>query len=174
MNGTKILGDGFARIAESLPGLLDGLDRDQLAWRADAQANPVGWLVWHLARVEDDHTSGVAAALGLDGAQQVWDQGWRERFALPYPDEAIGYGQESADVAAFQADAQLLADYYAEVHRATAALLEQLDDQALDAVVDDQWDPPVTAGVRLVSVVNDITQHLGQAAYLKGLLERRA
>ena len=28
----------------------------------------------------------------------------------------------------------------------------------------------MTLGARLVSVVNDDTQHLGQAAYLKGLL----
>lgn len=170
MNSVELLRDAFARVADDIPGLLTGLDPDAVAWRPQPGANSIGWLVWHLARVEDDHTSGVAAALGLSGAEQVWHQGWLERFGLPYPDDAIGYGQDSSEVAAFQAPAQLLADYHAEVHRATAQLLDQLDEQQLDAVVDEHWDPPVTAGVRLVSVVNDITQHLGQAAYLKGLL----
>jgi hypothetical protein len=39
-------------------------------------------------------------------------------------------------------------------------------------VVDRRWDPPVTLGVRLVSVVNDCAQHVGQAAYVRGLLGR--
>ncbi len=43
----------------------------------------------------------------------------------------------------------------------------------LDVVVDERWDPPVTLGVRLVSVVNEVNQHVGQAAYVRGLLERR-
>jgi hypothetical protein len=39
----------------------------------------------------------------------------------------------------------------------------------LDRVVDKRWDPPVTLGVRLVSVVDDDAQHVGQAAYVRGL-----
>jgi len=39
-------------------------------------------------------------------------------------------------------------------------------------IVDRRWTPPVTAATRLVSVINDVTQHVGQAAYVKGLRER--
>ena len=42
-----------------------------------------------------------------------------------------------------------------------------------DRVVDERWDPPVTLGVRLVSVISDDLQHVGQAAYLRGLADRR-
>jgi hypothetical protein len=38
-------------------------------------------------------------------------------------------------------------------------------------VVDASWDPPVTLGVRLVSVISDDLQHAGQAAYLRGMIE---
>ncbi|RYZ26721.1 MAG: DUF664 domain-containing protein, partial [Propionibacteriaceae bacterium] len=47
-----------------------------------------------------------------------------------------------------------------------------LDDAALDRVVDDAWDPPVTLGARLVSVLDDDLEHAGQAAFLLGTLER--
>ena len=54
------------------------------------------------------------------------------------------------------------------------AYLATLDDDDLDRVVDTRWDPPVTVGVRLVSVIADDLQHVGQAAYVRGLLHRRA
>ena len=59
------------------------------------------------------------------------------------------------------------------VARRTRAMLLGLSDDDLDRIVDRAWDPPVTLGVRLVSVVNDDTQHVGQAAYVRGLLEMR-
>jgi hypothetical protein len=51
--------------------------------------------------------------------------------------------------------------------------VEQLKDADLDRVVDDSWDPPVTLGVRLISVLSDDLQHAGQAALVRGCEERR-
>ena len=60
------------------------------------------------------------------------------------------------------------------MHDETVTYLGTLDDDAAyERVVDDAWDPPVTVAVRLVSVVDDAAKHLGQAQYLKGLVERR-
>ncbi len=164
----EILADAFARVKESVHQVVDGLDPDQLAYRPDAEANSIAWLVWHLARVQDDHVAGVA------GGEQVWRTGgWSARFALPFDEGAIGYGQSAQEVGAVRADAELLAGYYDAVHSATIDYLRTLADEDYARVVDDRWDPPVTLGVRLVSVVNDDTQHVGQAAYVRGLLERR-
>ena len=115
--------------------------------------------------MQDDHIADVA------GAEQVWTTGgWAARFGLPFDEDATGYGQTAADVAAVRAYAALLTGYYDAVHSATLSYLETLTDEDLPRVVDERWDPPVTLGVRLVSVVNDDTQHLGQAAYARGLL----
>ncbi len=165
----EILADALDRVRGSVHRVLDGLGADDLAYRPDAEANSIAWLVWHLARVQDDHIADVA------GADQVWRTGgWAARFDLPFDEAAIGFGQTTTEVAAVRADADLLAGYYDAVHAATMAYLETLSEQDLDRVVDDRWDPPVTLAVRLVSVVNDDTQHVGQAAYVRGLLERRA
>jgi hypothetical protein len=65
-----------------------------------------------------------------------------------------------------------LVDYFTDVHERTIAYLGGLSDADLDEVVDENWDPPVTLGVRLVSVVDDDVQHVGQAAYVRGLLPK--
>jgi len=164
-----LLVDAFGRVAEDLPRLLDGLPAAGILWQPDPDANSIGWLAWHLARVQDDHLAGVA------GREQVWTTaGFAGRFNLPYAALSIGYGQSSREVAAFHvADGSLLAAYHAAVHAETVAIVETLTEADFARIVDRRWDPPVTAAVRLVSVVNDITQHLGQIAYLRGLWERR-
>jgi hypothetical protein len=166
---TDVLVDAFTRVHDDLPDVLDGLAPADLLWRPDADANPIAWLVWHLTRVQDDHLAGVA------GSDQIWTtDGWADRFALPYDVGAHGWGQTSAEVGAFSVDdTTLLTGYHDAVHRRTLAILAGLGDADYARVVDERWDPPVTAAVRLVSVVNDISQHLGQAAYVAGLARRR-
>ena len=163
MTPTDLLRDAFGRVHEGVQAVLDGLDDDQLRHRPGPEANPVGWLVWHLTRVQDDHVAGVA------GQDQVYVD-FVDRFDLPYDATSIGYGHSSDDVAAFAAPADLLAAYEAAVHERTLAYLDTIGEADLDRVVDEHWDPPVTLGTRLVSVVNDDTQHVGQAAYVRGLL----
>ena len=80
------------------------------------------------------------------------------------------YGHSPEEVARVRAPAELLAGYHAAVADRTAEYVRGLTAADLDRVVDEHWDPPVTLGVRLVSVVGDTTQHLGQAAYVRGLL----
>ncbi|MDP9444429.1 MAG: DinB family protein [Actinomycetota bacterium] len=163
-----LLVDGFGRVREVVDAATAGLTLDQLTWRADAEANTVAWLVWHLTRIEDDH---LAAAFGTD---QVWTSvGWAERFDLPFADTATGYGQSSADVAAVRVDSTVLTGYHHAVHEQAVALVRGVDADDLGRVVDDSWDPPVTLGVRLVSVLSDALQHAGQAAFVRGLLDRR-
>jgi hypothetical protein len=165
VNTAELLTDGFGRVHGVVHEVLDGLTADQLSWRATPDANSIAWLVWHLTRVQDDHVSEVA------GAEQTWTaDGWVERFALPFDADATGYGQDSDDVAAVVAGADLLAGYFDAVYARTVAYLAKITDEQLDRVVDRRWDPPVTLGVRLVSVLDDDIQHAGQAAFVRGIL----
>jgi uncharacterized damage-inducible protein DinB len=169
MESRDLLLIAFDNVEEAVRGALEGIDPALLTARVDPEANTIGWLVWHLTRVQDDHVAEVA------GRGQVYTEaGWAGRFALPFDDGAIGYGFSSEDVAATHVtDPELLVDYHADVHRRTAEFVSGLSAADLDRVVDERWDPPVTLGVRLVSVVTDDLQHAGQAAILRGFLERR-
>jgi uncharacterized damage-inducible protein DinB len=169
MTSAELLTDAFERIRAAVHGAVQGLSPDQLAVRLDDQANSIAWLVWHLTRIQDDHLADVA------GVEQVWTSGgFAERFALPFDAAATGYGHTAADVAAVTVDsAQLLYDYHDAVHEQTVRFVARITDAGLDRIVDEGWDPPVSLGVRLVSVVNDNTQHAGQAAFVRGIVVRR-
>jgi hypothetical protein len=168
MNVSELMTDALGRVRELVHSVVDGMGDDGLAWRPDPEANSIAWLIWHLSRIEDDHVADVA------GLTQAWvEDGWAERFGLPLPVGDHGYGHTSEQVGQVRAGAGLLAGYYDTVSERTAAYLAGLQPDDLDVVVDESWDPPVTLGVRLVSVVNEVNQHVGQAAYLRGLLERR-
>lgn len=148
---------------------VDGLTGEQLGYRVDPDANSVAWLVWHLARVQDDHVAGVA------GTGQVWiEKGWVERFGLPFDPADHGYGHTSDEVARVRVESgELLTAYYDAVYEATIDYVRTLTDDDLARVVDRRWDPPVTLGVRLISVISDGLQHAGQAAFVRGILLRR-
>jgi hypothetical protein len=168
MDVSDLLTDALGRVREQMPDVVAGLSDDDLAWRPDPEANSIAWLVWHLTRIEDDHVSDVA------GREQVWTaEGWADRFGLPFAPREHGYGMSAADVGKVRVSGDLLAGYYDAVAARSAAYVATLSPPDLDRVVDDAWDPPVTLGVRLVSVVNEVNAHLGQAQYLRGLVERR-
>jgi hypothetical protein len=168
VDATAVLVEAFGRVPGLVRTAVDGLDDEALTWRADPGANTVAWLVWHLARQQD------AQVAALSGAAQVWGaRGFARRAALPFDDEEHGYGMDADDVARVRLPADLLVSYVDAVHEAVVAYLGTLDDQALDDVVDEDWDPPVTRGARLVSVLDDAVQHAGQAAFVRGMLQRR-
>lgn len=169
MHSRDALIDAFDRIREAVHDTVQDLDTQAMRWRPDPRANSIAWLVWHLTRVEDDHVSELA------GQEQAWvADGWAERFGLPAGFADTGFGHAPDKVAAIDpGDPRLLAEYHDAVAERTRRYLEGLRAEDLDGVIDPSYDPPVTVGVRLVSVLSDALQHVGQAAYVRGLFERR-
>lgn len=166
MTSAQLLTDAFGRIREAVHDAAGGLTPDQLAHRLEGRANSIGWLVWHLTRVQDDHVADAA------GTEQVWTRdGWADRFALPLDPSDTGYGHTSDEVASVRVgSAELLTGYHDAVHDRTVEYVRSLTDGDLDRIVDRAWDLPVTLAVRLVSVIADDLQHAGQAAFVRGLL----
>jgi hypothetical protein len=164
-----LLLDGFERVRQVTHAAVDGLGPQELAYRADPDANTIGWLVWHLTRIQDDHIADVAKS------EQIWTAaGWADRFGLPLPADDTGYGHDSGAVAALSdVSAEQLTGYYDAVHERTLEYVRLLGDAQLADVVDDRWDPPVTLAVRLVSVISDDLQHAGQAMFVRGVIARQ-
>lgn len=164
----SVLTDIFDQVHDQLTSSLDGLSEGLLQARPEADTNPIGWLAWHLTRVQDDHLA------ALTEMPQAWiAQGWVERFDLPYAPSEHGFGHTSAQVSAFSATSADLIGYADDVRSLTRQVLTDLTREDLDRVIDDSWDPPVTVAARLVSVVNEVNQHVGQIDYALGLLKRR-
>jgi Protein of unknown function (DUF664) len=160
----ELLRDAFTRLIEHVDDVADGLTEDVSLFRPTPEANTIAWLLWHSARVQDAQLCDVA------DLEQVWfREGWVDRFALDLPRDAHGYGHTAEDVAKVRASVDLLTGYYHAVHRVTLEYVASITAADLERIVDKRWTPPVTASARLVSIIDDCAQHLGQAAYVKGI-----
>ena len=169
MQSREILMDACGRIRSVVHQAAEGLSAEALAFRPEADANSLGWLVWHLTRIQDDHLSELA------GREQAWIEGeWYSQLGMaPDPGET-GRGHTSEQVAAVRpSDAAVVLGYHDAVIERSLAYLETVDGDELDRIIDRSYDPPVSVGVRLVSVISDNLQHAGQARYLRGILDRQ-
>jgi hypothetical protein len=166
MDVAALLRELYGRIPPLAREAVSGLDPAQLVASPGPGANPIGWLVWHLTRVQDHHVAEI-----LD-VPQIWTDGdWAGRFGRAPDPGDTGYGHSPAEVAAVRPEGpDVLVQYLDAVDRRTGAMLAQLGPADLDRIVDRRWDPPVILGVRLISIADDCLQHAGQAAYVRGLL----
>jgi hypothetical protein len=169
METRQILADAYGRIREVLHQAVEGVDLEGLLYRPDADANSIAWLGWHLTRTQDDHVSEIA------GREQAWiTDDWYARFEMPADPSNTGYGHTSVEVAAVRPESpDLVLAYHDAVTDRTLEYLATVDTAELDRIIDRSYTPPVSVGVRLVSVISDNLQHAGQARYLRGLVDRR-
>lgn len=169
MDTSDILIDSFDRIRQLVHRVTDGLDAEALAFRPDENANSIAWLIWHLTRVQDDHVSELA------DRSQAWAHGpWAEQLGLDADPADTGFGHSSAQVAAVRPTSpEPLVGYHDAVASRTVDYLRTITPGELDRIIDYSYDPPVSVGTRLVSVIGDDLQHIGQAGYVRGLFERR-
>jgi DinB family protein len=165
----ELLIDLFDRIPEHIHEAIDGLDAEALITPPEPGANTIGWEVWHLTRVQDDHIADIL------GDKQVWVTGnWAGRFGVAADPGNTGYGHSWKDVMSIRPEsAAALIEYYEAVAERTRQLLERTTPKDLDRIVDKAWDPPVTLGVRLISIADDDIQHAAHASYTRGILDRR-
>jgi Protein of unknown function (DUF664) len=160
----ELLRDAFTRLIEHVDELTAGLTEEQANYRPSSDANSIAWLIWHSARVHDIQLAPIA------GIEQVWTHdGWVDRFGLDLPRNDSGYGHGPDEVAKVHAPVELLAGYYHALHKVTLEFVARVTAEDLARIVDRNWDPPVTASARIVSIIDDCAQHLGQAAYVLGI-----
>ncbi len=168
MQSNEILAEAYRRVNATVHQAAAELDGAGLAFQPEPGANSIAWLVWHLSRIQDDHISEIA------GARQAWaDPSWARRTGIYRDAMTKGQGDRPAEVAAVRPPGPdgLLA-YHDTVMERTFSYLAGAADNDLDRIIDTSYTPPVSVGVRIVSVLNDNIQHAGQALYLRGILDR--
>lgn len=167
MEAREVFIEAYGRIRELVHGSCQGATVEALVYRPEVGANSIAWLVWHLTRVQDDHLAEIF------GRPQAWVEGWAQRFGME-PDPAnTGFGHGPDEVAAIRpTDPGVLIEYQDAVADITVAYLQTVDAAELGRIIDESYDPPVSVGVRLVSVISDNLQHAGQARYLRGIVDR--
>lgn len=165
MNSIDLLKDLAHRPLQEVDLFWDSVTPSRLNAHPGGHPNSIAWLLWHSGREID------AQVADLSGRSEVWTaEGWKGRLGVEVPGDEHGFGQsaETARSVVVQ-DKDQLRGYLAAVTEESLDYLGGLTDGDLDEVIDEQWDPPVTRGVRLVSVYADALQHVGQAAYVAGM-----
>jgi hypothetical protein len=168
----ELIVDGFERLPDLAEEALSGVHAVDLDRPPRPGANPLGWTVWHLTRVQD----GQIADLMGDPAADLWTRdGWHRKFNRPPDHEDSGYGHTAAQVRAFRSPStKLQLDYLRATTERTKQYLASLTPADLDRVLDEPGPDPATVGVRLLSILADCHQHAGEAAYINGLVKARA
>lgn len=162
-----LLIDSFSRLPPIIGKAIADLSSEQLTYRPAPGTNTIAWLAWHAARGQDVQIADLA------DTEPIWTaSGWYGRFALPFGPDEMGYGMSQDEVTRVIATEELLNGYLSAVTEASIAYLGELSAENLDEVIDPNWNPPVTRGARLVSIINDCLQHAGQASYARGILDR--
>jgi hypothetical protein len=168
MEWQELLIDGYGRVQEALQEALKGLTQDDLNQLPRPDCNSMGWLAWHLTRVQDDHVA------DLMGEKQLWlSEGWHAKFNRAPSAKDVGFGHSPKDVAAFKSpDVATLLNYHRAVLERTKRYILSLPASDLARELNEPWYQPLpTVGVRLISVMADNLQHVGQIAYVHGLLK---
>ena len=168
MEWQELITDGYGRVLEELEVALTGMTQADLDQQPHPDCNSMGWLAWHLTRVQDDHIA------DLMGEEQLWlKDGWYARFNRAPDAKDIGWGHSSEQVSAFRSpDVETLLAYHRAVLEQTKRYIATLSLADLDRELNEPWFQPLpTVGVRLVSIMSDDLQHAGQVAYLRGLLK---
>lgn len=165
MDALDLLRDLTSRPRDAAERLRHQLNPVTLNARPGGHPNSVAWLLWHTGREIDVQLA------DLVGGEQVWTAGgFDQRFDLGPAGDAVGYGHTDAEARRIVIeDGGGVLDYVHATLTAMDDYLGTLSAAALDDIIDEQWDPPVTRGARLVSIVDDAIQHLAQAAYVLGM-----
>ncbi|MFC2070675.1 DinB family protein [Chloroflexota bacterium] len=161
----------FNRIAEQMEQVLDGLTPEELNRQPAPGANTIGWLTWHLTRSHDRNMSEII------GKEQLWiEDKWYVRFnRAPDPAET-GFGHSVEEMADFRApDSETVMEY----HRAILERIREYISSGLSEaeLVRESYSPTFDStnpvGRRIAGVINDGLQHVGQAAYVRGLIQEQ-
>ncbi len=154
----------FTRISQVLETGLDELTENEINQQPIPECNSIGWMVWHLTRVQDRFIA------MLSNNEQVWTtEKWYGKFDREADAKDIGYGHRPEDLASFKLpDTKTLLDYHHAVLEKTKQYTNKLSPEELDRVIDDSRAP--TVALRLTAFISDNLQHAGQAAYLRGWL----
>lgn len=165
MECRNLLVDICGCAVKTVESVLCGLTQEDLVWRPNPESNSIGWITWHLARVLDKLVSPII------GEEQLWLQDrWHTEFnRSPDPDDT-GWGHTLEQVGAFKCpNPQILLDYHRSVIKRLNHCLESLTVSDLDREVSDSWSKfcPTIAS-RLVIAFDELVQHAGQVAYIRG------
>lgn len=147
---------------------VEGISLDDLHRMPTPETNSIGWLLWHLSRVQDRNTAAMA------GWPQAWiTAGWHAKFGRAANPDERGNGDTPAQVAAFRAPSvEIMVGYYKAGRTRVDKFLATLTLADLERpVAGPNPGSTVPLNTRLTALALECCQHGGQIAYVRGMLK---
>lgn len=155
-----------------LEWLQQGIDRvtgdlslAELKWQPQPEGNPIGFLLYHIARTEDRFIQ-----VSLQGKRPIWvSEKWYEKLNIPENDSG-GFGYTEEMVSSFNIPEIGIIQEYSEAVRAqTVELLDNATPEKFDEIINVPPFGELTVGTLWVVIVGHHTQHAGEISYIRGV-----
>ncbi|MCZ6539289.1 MAG: DinB family protein [Chloroflexi bacterium] len=157
------LNEYYGKLKQSV----EGLTPEELLWQPAPESNHILWTVWHMARVSDRWANST-----MLGGEELWARdGWAERLGMPV--ERYGRGETPEQVRDFPpVDIGLVFEYFDAAHASLLAMIDGLEEADLDRDVYAAYrDESLNIGWILGHILAEESQHLGQVAYIRGMIK---
>ncbi len=158
--------DMLDRMQGAVTAAVDGLTHDELRWRPGPDANSIGFILWHQVRCEE-----VIVQSMIQRKPQVWElEKWHEKLNLPENPMDVGYGYTAEQIASFPVPelSDLLA-YSNAVRSQTVECLKSMTSDKFSEVLQTPFFGEITIAKLFGHLLSEVTLHIGQIAYLRGL-----
>jgi len=143
---------------------LDGLTPDERRFQPSVEANHIDFVVWHMARVEDDWIQRFASR-----TDTIWQRDhWHEKLGLSKTCSGFGYTVEQVTTMPLF-DFDTLMTYYKTIRQTTFQYLDDLTQEDINKCPQPKRRPGYTIGRMFSHIIVEESQHVGQVAYLRGL-----
>jgi uncharacterized damage-inducible protein DinB len=149
---------------------IDDLTQEESFRQPQPGANHIAFMLWHIVRVEDWFFHYL-----FQRVPQVWEsESWHEKLGLPEDPKATGFAYTTEQVDGFPSVQLRDLRAYGEAVRAeTLDYLRNTDAAKLDETVKSRLFGEVSIGSLIGHVIVELSQHVGQIAYVRGLVRER-
>lgn len=153
---------------EALKNALNGLDKYELSWKPSIESNNIIFLVWHMSLIEDNLINKV-----LGKKERIWiSQDYFKKY--PSLKNETGYGFNITQLQEFPImDIDWIMHYFDKVRNTTNNMIESLTNEDLsnDFLFGSNKVIKVKGFWVLGRLIVEESQHLGQIAYIRGMIK---
>ncbi len=162
----QAIDSGVNECFEKLNRALDGLSEDELSWQPTLESNSIDWMVWHMARVEDNLVNVV-----LQKRVPIWERdGWGKCLGIAYT--GAGAGMTMDEIRAMGGiDVPKVMGYYRSIRKETSGYFANaMSEDDLSRVIEHTNFRGWTGAQILGRLLCEEAEHLGQIEYLRGMM----
>ncbi|MDY6892490.1 MAG: DinB family protein [Chloroflexota bacterium] len=147
---------------------VEDLNPGELEWKPGPESNPVGFILWHMARAEDAMINSIARG----GQPQLWEtEKWHEKSGMSADANDTGLMYTAEQVASFKIpELSVLLDYQDAVRGQSLEYVRGMEPANFEEKVQFPFGPEITKGRMFTMLISEVYQHWGQIAYLRGLM----